>query len=56
MKLYILTIAYFLLPASVVFADQLSSEITAETWLGPLFAIVLIAISVLVAKIIKKKN
>lgn len=57
MKLTITTISYFLLASATVFAHEGEENITViseSDWVGPLVAILIIIVAILVAKIIKK--
>lgn len=57
MKLTIITITYFFLSFSSVFAHDGEENITIVSeadWVGPLIAVLIIVVAVAIAKIIKK--
>ena len=59
MKLIIFTIAYFLLSFIIVFATGGEENITIISeadWIGPLVAVLIIVLAVVVAKKIKKNR
>lgn len=56
-KLTIITIAYFLLSSTIVFADVGEGGVTVISeadWVGPLVAVIIITVGIVIAKIIKK--
>lgn len=59
MKLTINTIAYFLLSFTIVFAnggEEHSTVISEADWIGPLIAVLIIVLAVVIARKIKKSR
>ncbi|HEC32949.1 MAG TPA: hypothetical protein ENI63_01660 [Candidatus Kaiserbacteria bacterium] len=58
MKSIVITITYFLLPVSVAFAHggEGNAEPAMEAgWIGPLIAVLIITVAIIIAKRLKKK-